>query len=169
LRIYRYKGEQENTRLEVKFGKAWLIRPVVQSLGLAQKDSLLPLWYIFSGLISKRLGSVEAVFVAGFWWSFLAEIVIYEPSARKHFSRMRALFEARATKERVLHLRECASSRIEVSTIFIKEHYVWFVVYFFIIAASDCRIFSSSLFQIFFTFYLQILVFIVCSNIILSL
>jgi hypothetical protein len=37
-------------------------------------------------------------------------IVIYEMSARKHFSRMSALFlfEARATKERVLHLRECA-------------------------------------------------------------
>jgi hypothetical protein len=31
-------------------------------------------------------------------------------SARKHFSRMSALFlfDARATKERVLHLRECA-------------------------------------------------------------
>jgi hypothetical protein len=26
---------------------------------------------------------------------------------RKHFSRMSALSEARATKERVLHLREC--------------------------------------------------------------
>jgi hypothetical protein len=31
--------------------------------------------------------------------------VIYEPSARRHFS---ALFEAPATKERVLHLREFA-------------------------------------------------------------
>jgi hypothetical protein len=36
------------------------------------------------------------------------EIVIYEPSTRRHFSRMSALFEARAMKERVLHLRECA-------------------------------------------------------------
>jgi hypothetical protein len=36
------------------------------------------------------------------------EIVIYEMSARRHFSRMSALFEARATKQRVLHLRECA-------------------------------------------------------------
>jgi hypothetical protein len=35
-------------------------------------------------------------------------IVIYEPSARRHFSHMSALFEAQATKERVLHLRECA-------------------------------------------------------------
>jgi hypothetical protein len=35
-------------------------------------------------------------------------IVIYKMSARRHFSRMNALFEARATKERVLHLRECA-------------------------------------------------------------
>jgi hypothetical protein len=34
-------------------------------------------------------------------------IVIYEPSASRHFSRMSALFEARATKERVLHFREC--------------------------------------------------------------
>jgi hypothetical protein len=29
------------------------------------------------------------------------QTVIYEPSARRHFSRMSALFEARATKERV--------------------------------------------------------------------
>jgi hypothetical protein len=36
------------------------------------------------------------------------EIVIYEPSARRHFPHMSALFEAQATKERVLHLRECA-------------------------------------------------------------
>jgi hypothetical protein len=36
------------------------------------------------------------------------KIVIYEMSARRHFSHMSALFEARATKERVLHLRECA-------------------------------------------------------------
>jgi hypothetical protein len=36
------------------------------------------------------------------------EIVIYEPSARRHFSHMSALFEAQVTKERVLHLRECA-------------------------------------------------------------
>jgi hypothetical protein len=36
------------------------------------------------------------------------KIVIYEPSARRHFSHMSALFEAQATKERVLHLRECA-------------------------------------------------------------
>jgi hypothetical protein len=35
-------------------------------------------------------------------------VVIYEPSARRHFSHMSALFEAQATKERVLHLRECA-------------------------------------------------------------
>jgi hypothetical protein len=39
--------------------------------------------------------------------SVLLLIVIYEPSARKHFSHMSALFEAQATKERVLHLREC--------------------------------------------------------------
>jgi hypothetical protein len=39
---------------------------------------------------------------------FVVKIVIYEVSARRHFSRMSALFEARATKERVLHLRECA-------------------------------------------------------------
>jgi hypothetical protein len=32
--------------------------------------------------------------------------VIYEPSAIRHFSRMSTFFEARATKERVLHLRE---------------------------------------------------------------
>jgi hypothetical protein len=36
------------------------------------------------------------------------QTVIYEPSARRHFSRISALFEARATKERVLHLLECA-------------------------------------------------------------
>jgi hypothetical protein len=36
------------------------------------------------------------------------QTVIYEPSARRHFSRMSALFKARATKERVLHLGECA-------------------------------------------------------------
>jgi hypothetical protein len=36
-----------------------------------------------------------------------AIIVIYESSARRHFSYMSALFEAQATKERVLHLREC--------------------------------------------------------------
>jgi hypothetical protein len=35
-------------------------------------------------------------------------IVIYEPSARRHFSHMSALFEAQAMKERVLYLRECA-------------------------------------------------------------
>jgi hypothetical protein len=29
-------------------------------------------------------------------------------SARRHFSRMSALFEGRALKERVLHVRECA-------------------------------------------------------------
>jgi hypothetical protein len=29
-------------------------------------------------------------------------------SARRHVSRMSALFEGRATKKRVLHLRECA-------------------------------------------------------------
>jgi hypothetical protein len=31
------------------------------------------------------------------------EIFFYEMSARRHFSRMSALFEARATKERVLN------------------------------------------------------------------
>jgi hypothetical protein len=36
------------------------------------------------------------------------KIVIYEPSARRHFSHMSALFEAQATKERVLHLCESA-------------------------------------------------------------
>jgi hypothetical protein len=43
-------------------------------------------------------------------------------SARRHFSCMSALFEARATKERVLHLREVliTSSRIEVRTIFFE-------------------------------------------------
>jgi hypothetical protein len=54
-----------------------------------------------------------------------AKIVIYKMSARRHFSRMSALFETRATKERVLHLRECAeyaSSRIEVRTIFFKTN-----------------------------------------------
>jgi hypothetical protein len=35
-------------------------------------------------------------------------MVICEPSVRRHFSPMNALVEARATKERVLHLRECA-------------------------------------------------------------
>jgi hypothetical protein len=51
------------------------------------------------------------------------EIVIYKPSARKHFSHMSALFRAGATKERVPHLRECAantSSRIEVCTIYFE-------------------------------------------------
>jgi hypothetical protein len=35
-------------------------------------------------------------------------LVIYEMSAGRDFSRMSALVEARATKERVLHLRECS-------------------------------------------------------------
>jgi hypothetical protein len=35
-------------------------------------------------------------------------IVTFEPSARRYFSRIKVLFEARATKERVLHLRECS-------------------------------------------------------------
>jgi hypothetical protein len=50
-------------------------------------------------------------------------IVIYEPSARKHFSHMSSLFEARATKERVLHLGECAEtfSRFEVVQYFLKQ------------------------------------------------
>jgi hypothetical protein len=39
---------------------------------------------------------------------YLDTIVIYEPSAGRHFSHMSALFEAQATKQRVLHLRECA-------------------------------------------------------------
>jgi hypothetical protein len=38
----------------------------------------------------------------------LANTVIHEMSARRHFSHMNPLFVARATKERVLHLRECA-------------------------------------------------------------
>jgi hypothetical protein len=38
----------------------------------------------------------------------IPKIVIYEMSAGRHLSRMGALFETRATKERVLHLRECA-------------------------------------------------------------
>jgi hypothetical protein len=52
------------------------------------------------------------------------KIVIYEPSARTYFLHMSALFEARATKERVLHLRECpeTSSRIEVCTIFFETN-----------------------------------------------
>jgi hypothetical protein len=50
------------------------------------------------------------------------EIVIYEPSATRHFSHMSALFKTQATKERVLRLRKCAetSSRIEVCTIFFE-------------------------------------------------
>jgi hypothetical protein len=51
----------------------------------------------------------------------MKQIVIYEVSARRHFSRRSALFEARATEERVLHF--CANvpntfSRIKVRTIF---------------------------------------------------
>jgi hypothetical protein len=56
-----------------------------------------------------------------------AKIVIYEPSARRHFSRMSALFEARAAKEPVRHLRECAeytSSRMEVCTIFFETNLI---------------------------------------------
>jgi hypothetical protein len=47
-------------------------------------------------------------------------IVIYEPSARRRFSNM----SAQATKERVLHLRECVetSSHIEVCTIFFETN-----------------------------------------------
>jgi hypothetical protein len=41
----------------------------------------------------------------------LCEIIIYEPSAKRYFSRMSALFEARATKERVRHLREGVASK----------------------------------------------------------
>jgi hypothetical protein len=40
------------------------------------------------------------------FWDDSEEIVIYEPSARRHFSYMSALFEAQATKKRVVHLRE---------------------------------------------------------------
>jgi hypothetical protein len=42
------------------------------------------------------------------FWDDSEEIVIYEPSARRHFSHMSALFEAQATKKRVFHLSECA-------------------------------------------------------------
>jgi hypothetical protein len=47
-------------------------------------------------------------------------------SARRHFSRNSALFERRATKERVLHLREYvdASSRIKVCTIFFERNII---------------------------------------------
>jgi hypothetical protein len=44
-------------------------------------------------------------------------------SARKHLSRTSAFFEARATKERVLHLNgPNTSSRIEVRTIFFETN-----------------------------------------------
>jgi hypothetical protein len=42
-------------------------------------------------------------------------------SARRRFSRMSALFETRATKERVLHLRGCAKY-VEVRTIFFQTN-----------------------------------------------
>jgi hypothetical protein len=47
-------------------------------------------------------------------------------SARRYFSRNSALFERRATKERVLHLREYvdASSRIKVCTIFFERNII---------------------------------------------
>jgi hypothetical protein len=57
---------------------------------------------------------------------------IYEPSARRHFSHMSALFETQAMKERVLYLRECAntSSRIEVCRYI---HTIFFIFHFSII------------------------------------
>jgi hypothetical protein len=52
------------------------------------------------------------------------KIVIYERNVRRHFSHMSTLFDAQATKERVLHLLECieTSSRIEVCTIFFETN-----------------------------------------------
>jgi hypothetical protein len=49
---------------------------------------------------------------------------MYEPSAKRHFSYMSALFEAQATKERVLICANVpnTSSRIEVSTIFFETN-----------------------------------------------
>jgi hypothetical protein len=46
----------------------------------------------------------------------MSKIVVYEMSARRHFSRTSALFEARATKERVLHLGVCAEyNRVKIN------------------------------------------------------
>jgi hypothetical protein len=52
--------------------------------------------------LKKQKNRTLTIFVSN------VEIVIYEISTRRHFSRMSALFEARATKRRVLHLGECA-------------------------------------------------------------
>jgi hypothetical protein len=43
-------------------------------------------------------------------------------SARRHFSRMSPLFEARATKERVFHLCECAKYVFSYYTIFFETN-----------------------------------------------
>jgi hypothetical protein len=52
----------------------------------------------FSGSVSRHR------FINVIRYKFRCRIVIYEMSARRQFSQMSALFEARATKERVLHL-----------------------------------------------------------------
>jgi hypothetical protein len=50
------------------------------------------------------------------------EIIFYEMSARRHFSRLSVLFEARATKEQVLHLRECGEYVFSHRTIFFETN-----------------------------------------------
>jgi hypothetical protein len=49
-------------------------------------------------------------------------IVIYEPSARRHFSHMSALFEAQATRSLICANEPNTSSRIEVCTIFFETN-----------------------------------------------
>jgi hypothetical protein len=54
-------------------------------------------------------------------------------SARRHFSHMSALFEARATKERVLHLRECAEYVFSLRTIFFETNIMPDLSYVFLL------------------------------------
>jgi hypothetical protein len=61
----------------------------------------------FPSLHKRLIDTTTTIMLSITRFSFY-KIVIYEMSARRHFSHMSALFEARATKERVLHLRECA-------------------------------------------------------------
>jgi hypothetical protein len=83
----------------------------------------LLLWYHRN---PKSIKKIHCTFIYRTSAVITTLIVIYEPSARRHFSRMSALFEARATKERVLHLRECAEYVFvhrSSYNIFLNEHY----------------------------------------------
>jgi hypothetical protein len=57
-------------------------------------------------------------------------LVIYEMSARRYFLRMSALFEARATKGRVLHLRENVPNTSSQSLVKVSIELIAIAIYF---------------------------------------